>query len=795
LVKSLALSLAIVAPIAGVWAVAQYDAQVEASIAAGATLLDLHGVTSELQALQQDVEMHGPAPNLLDRLRTARRRFVQLNSSLDSRRPERSVVAVSGAYQGYVEAMDNVILSVSSGQDATAASAAAATRLATLEAVLFDAQRAVATTLAEEQRRAQSRALGLVSAAALCSILVLVVIRRRGEQTRSEEAARDAAESSERRFRALTEQSSDIVFTTDSEGTITYASASAERILGRPVGSLPGMRLAALVNGDEAAAMNAFLERLSQDAVATHQIECRVARPTGTMASLEIVGRNLTGDAHVRSFVLNARDVTERNRVADELRHEALHDRLTGLPNRTLLLERIRATLAATRAGQAPEFAIAYLDLDGFKAVNDNFGHAAGDQLLRLVSDRLTGVLRVPGKSLRTAVPVSGPVRRPAADTLARFGGDEFVVLLNHIEHAGGAIRAAERMQEALRKPFAVGTLEVRIDASIGLCLANSVGEAPEDLIRHADIAMYRAKSTGRHQPQLFDQELHAALTARLTLESELREAVTQEAFELRFEPIVSAEALRFVGFEATLHWRHPQRGLLPPPAFLPAAESARLNLPIGRWTLREACHQVARWRQRHPSLPSGILHIRLSGAELQQPDALDHLRRVLGETGIRGDALRLHIDETAATHDPEATQTFCRAVKAEGVSIGISDYGTGYGSLAFLRRLDIDFLQVNDSLVREARADTQPTLLSATVGLARALRLGVIFRGVQDTEQLALLSQFEGASLQGPLLAGSLSEHDSWQWLDGLDDGAIPEYSGLWKFHHDSPLGPETPA
>jgi PAS domain S-box-containing protein len=599
---------------------------------------------------------------------------------------------------------------------------------------------------------------------------------------RDDEAAQAATMRAEERFRVLTEQSSDLVFAIGATGLITYAAPSSERLFGTAAQPVVGLPLIQFAHGEDAGRLQQFISDLSRSPFPPKAFECRLVTGRGEVVEVEMTGRNLLGRNGVEAMVLNGRDVTERNRTAERLRYEALHDRLTGLPNRALVLERVESALMQSIATQTPQaFAVVYLDLDGFKSVNDVFGHAAGDTLLKLVTERLTRTLRIPGRN----VPASpqGPLRPPPSDTLARIGGDEFVVLLQHIDTPRSALLVANRIEEALRSPFEIEHHDVRIGSSIGISLGPQQYRSADEMLRDADIAMYRAKKSGQARPQLFDQAMHEVVASRLSLENDLRAAIAQDQFLLHFQPIVSASDRSLHGFEALLRWQHPTRGLLPAAEFIEMAESVRLILPLGRWMLRAACLQVAQWLRRFPNLPEGVMSVNLSALEVLQPDTLSYLRGVLAETGVLPRHLRLELTESVAMRDADAAVAWCKSVRGEGALVGLDDFGTGYSSLGYLSRLEVDFLKIDRILVQGASASTRAAdVLDATVAIAQNLKLGVVFEGVETDEQASVAQTAKGALLQGYGIARPMPAADTTAWLQEMRKPEAAARAALWQ-------------
>jgi diguanylate cyclase (GGDEF)-like protein len=405
-----------------------------------------------------------------------------------------------------------------------------------------------------------------------------------------------------------------------------------------------------------------------------------------------------------------------------ELRHQALHDALTGLPNRLLALDRAEQMLARSARAQRPMAAL-YVDLDGFKHVNDTFGHGAGDELLHAVADRLKTVLR-------------------DGDTAARLGGDEFVVLLEAGERDAGPELVAGRLLELLRRPYEVRSAHGRrlsLTASIGIALAFD-GTA-EELLHAADLALYRAKSAGRDRSVVFRSEMEAVSRDRLTLEMDLVDALDQERqLFLQYQPIVDLHSERMIRVEALIRWRHPTRGVLSPCEFIPIAEESGLIIPIGRWALREATHQAAQWAREGHEL--GVA-VNVSARQLDADELIGDVRRALAETGLRPDALTLEITETALMRDARAAVQRLRSLKRLGVRIAIDDFGTGYSSLAYLRQFPTDSLKIDRSFVAGvASSSDAAALIDTLVQLGSSLGIKTLAEGIEDIAQLRVLQR-----------------------------------------------------
>jgi diguanylate cyclase (GGDEF)-like protein len=399
----------------------------------------------------------------------------------------------------------------------------------------------------------------------------------------------------------------------------------------------------------------------------------------------------------------------------DAALHRALHDMLTGLPNRRLFLDRLEhASQRTTRSVAKP--AVLFLDLDGFKRVNDSMGHAAGDELLIEVGERIRRSIR-PG------------------DTAARFGGDEFAVLVEDVSHPDEAVTVARRVMAALQRPFHVRQAELQVSASVGIALLR---DPSDDLMRNADLAMYQAKSLGKNRYEMFDPGMHEVLVDRMRLEADLAEGVAQGQFELVYQPIVSLQSGAVAAVEALVRWRHPERGLLLPQAFIGAAEDTGLIRAIGRGVLEQACADAARWQERYPSSSPLAVSVNLSVNQLQHPALIDEVIHALESSGLAAESLILEITETLLMHDPEGSAL--AKLKGLGVKLAVDDFGTGYSSLQYLRTFPIDILKIAKSFIDGIAETGEAPLAQAIIDLGESLNLRVVAEGLEREAQVGHL-------------------------------------------------------
>ena len=431
--------------------------------------------------------------------------------------------------------------------------------------------------------------------------------------------------------------------------------------------------------------------------------------------------------------------ITERKRAEEQLVQRAFSDSLTGLANRALLLDRLGRALK--RRSRHPDylFAVLFLDLDRFKLVNDSLGHNVGDELLRAVARRLKKCLR------------------SQEDTVARLGGDEFTMFLEDIKDETDATRVAERIHKELRISFQVDGHEVFTTSSIGIALSSTGYTQPEDLLRDADTAMYRAKALGKACYSMFDTAMHKRAVALLQLDHDLRRALEQKEFRLHYQPIVLLETVEVLGLEALLRWEHPERGLVPPAEFIPLAEETRLIIPIGRWVLEEACRQVRAWQaQFGADVP---VNVNLSGKQLSQRDLVDQITQILQEFSLDGRSLKLEITESMIMEDIESVITTLRQLKALGIQSSMDDFGTGYSSLSYLHRLPIDVIKIDRSFVSGSRSGVEkPEVVRTIITLARDLGMDVVAEGIETAEQLAQLRALGCKYGQGYLFSKPLN-------------------------------------
>ena len=550
-----------------------------------------------------------------------------------------------------------------------------------------------------------------------------------------EQALRSAsgrAEESERRYRLLADHATDLIALHDADGTITYVSPSWEGRLGYPPADLIGRSPFAICHPDDVRHLDACLAAARSSHTA--HVAARLLTQSGDSRwfDIEVHAYSDPGDGSVR-LQSASRDITERKAFEEQLAHQAFHDSLTALPNRALFSERVRHAMGRGRR-RAP-VAVLMLDVDNFKRINDSLGPTAGDRLLVALAARIQALLR-------------------HEDTLARLGGDEFGILIEHARSADDPVQLATRVQRALQEPFTLDAGEIFASASIGIATASDHASA-DDLLRDADAAVYAAKSRGKAQHRVFERTMNADAAARLQLEGDLRHAVAREELVLHFQPIVDLTTGNLAGFEALVRWRHPERGLLSPAAFVPMAEESGLIVSIGQWVMTQACRQARAWQDLLPAAQPLLMSINISALQLQLPDFADHVRLALAETGADPRSLQFEITESALLADEAATIRVMHWLRELGIKLALDDFGIGYSSMAYLKSFPVDVLKIDRSFISRLGDDPEDTaIVRSLIALGKSLKLRVSSEGVETREQLEHLRSHDCEHAQGYLFA-----------------------------------------
>ncbi len=571
----------------------------------------------------------------------------------------------------------------------------------------------------------------LLGELAVQAAIVVNAVQLHTEQAR----AQDALRTSEQRFRSLVQNASDLITVMAADTTITYQSPSAMRLLGLDGQDLVGTKLSDLLHPDDLGRMLRFFEDTMSMPGTMGTVEARLRHSDGSWRHVEIRGTDQRQDPAVAGFIINTRDVTERKGLEEQLRHQAFHDPLTKLANRARFTDRLEHALArASRTSNG--LAVLFMDLDNFKSVNDSFGHRVGDEVLVEIGRRIEGCLR-------------------AGDTCARFGGDEFAILLEDVDGIQGVAHLAARIAQSLEAPHSKGAGEVVVSASLGIAITDEQPISADDLLRKADLAMYAAKERGKARVEIYEQDMQVSVAERLELLVGLQKALDRGEFVVHYQPAVALRSGRLVGFEALVRWTHPRLGLLYPEQFIPLAEESGTIITLGRWVLSQACHQAKEWQTKYSTDPALAISVNVSVRQLQQTTFVSDVLAVLRATQLDPRALVLEITENGMMQDISSTVASLSEIKKHGVRVAIDDFGTGYSSLSYLNKLPLDILKIDKSFIE--RSNEQAQLTRAIVELGKSLGLTVVAEGIESREQLTHLRALNCDVGQGFLFAKPL--------------------------------------
>ncbi len=556
-----------------------------------------------------------------------------------------------------------------------------------------------------------------------------------------------------RLFEVISENAADMIAVIDRAGHRLYNSPAYQKVLGY---SPEELQLTSSVDQIHPEDKQRVLEAAEKARLTGRgeRLEYRMRHKDGTWRILESVATAIpNGKGQTENLVIVNRDITERKVAEEALAHNASHDTLTNLPNRTLFLDRLRHALALCQRHTSYKFAVLFIDLDEFKIFNDSLGHAAGDALLIQIARRLS--LSVRGlDTISRSVPTSATGPIAADESLARLGGDEFIMLLEDIRDCGDAIRVAERIQERLSIPFVIAGQEVVTTASIGIAFCATSYSSSEDLVRDAEIAMYRAKREGKARCQVFDNAMHILAVKRLRLETDLRRGLELGEFRVHYQPIVSLQSGKIAGFEALSRWQRPE-GLLLPAHFIQIAEETGIILPMNRLLLREVCLQLRAWHAQFPCDPPLTMNVNITPKEFAQPDLAAQIGTILAEVGVDPRSIDLEITETIAMADPQRSSMVLSELKALGVHLSIDDFGTGYSSLSRLQGFPVDKLKIDRTFTSKIDTDSETSeIVRIIIMLAHSLSLEVVAEGVETAEQVSLLKQLKCEFAQGYFFA-----------------------------------------
>jgi PAS domain S-box-containing protein len=550
-------------------------------------------------------------------------------------------------------------------------------------------------------------------------------------------------------FQLISENAADMIALVGSDGRRLYNSPAYQKVLGYSAEDLKSTSSFEQIHPDDRLRVLEAAEKARLTGRG-ERMEYRVRHKDGSWRTLESTAspiRNAKGQTD--KLVIVNRDITERKRAEEMLAHNAFHDGLTNLPNRALFLDRLQHTLTLSKRHPNYKFAVLLIDVDEFRLVNDSMGHSAGDELLIQIGQRLRESVRRADMVSRPRISYT-PDQPLDDDTLARLGGDEFAILLDDIRDPVEAVRVAERLQAELAAPFLVDQQEIVISASIGIAASTSPHTQAEDLLRDADIAMYRAKRAGKARCEVSDPAMHANAVKRLQLETDLRKAFDQAEFRVYYQPIVWLQTGRIAGFEALTRWQRPE-GILAPMEFIAVAEETGLIIPMNRQLLREACQHLRSWQSEFPSSPPLTMSVNLSSREFAQPDLASEIGRVLDQTGVDPGCLQLEIIETIAMGDAEKSGHVLAHLKALGVRLSIDDFGTGYSSLSRLRRIPVDTLKIDRAFISNMDRDPESReIVRIIIMLAHNLGLKAVAEGTETEGQVNLLKQLNCEMAQG---------------------------------------------
>ena len=554
----------------------------------------------------------------------------------------------------------------------------------------------------------------------LVEIAGLIVMQVRRELRNREEAARqriveEARRHSEERYRRLFENSRDAIYMTTREGKFLDANTSMVELFGYTRQELLNLNASEIyANAADRPRFQKELEKIGS----IRQHEVKLKRKDGKVLDcLKTATLQRSDDGSIIGYQGIIHDISERKRTEEQLAYSAFHDALTNLPNRALFMDRLERLVRHAKRRPNYRFAVLFLDLDRFKIVNDTMGHHVGDALLISVARRLEHCLR-------------------AEDTVARLGGDEFAIIVDSIRDAGDATRVAERVLQELVLPFTIENHNVQTNTSVGIALSYTGNEAAETLLKDADTAMYRAKTSGRGRYEVFDPQLHRQAVHQLQIESDLRRALQAREFMLVYQPVIDVQHSRLAGFEAFLRWQHPTRGVISPGEFIGVAEETGLILQIGWWVIEEACRQMHSWEQQYPDhIGSLTISINLSGRQFYQPDLVPHIEEIIREAGVSPTRLKLEVSERDIMTNAEVSIEVLNQLRTRGIHLSIDDFGTGYSSLKYLQRFPITTLKIDRSFVHGLE-EGSAGLVNSILALGRSLNVDALAEGVETVEQ-----------------------------------------------------------
>ncbi|MGB5770914.1 MAG: EAL domain-containing protein [Crocosphaera sp.] len=551
-------------------------------------------------------------------------------------------------------------------------------------------------------------------------------LRRQQQQAmRERKKAEIALLESEQRFRALIENATDIIFILAPDGYLTYVSPSVKRILGYDPSSLMGKRFFEFIHQEEQKTILEEIEQMKEQPNLSQPLqEFRVRTKENTWVMLEAIAKNLQDDPAVAGFVINCHDITDRHQTAEKLRYDAHHDNLTGLANRPALLQALKQAIHQKKRRKKDHFALLFLDLDGFKKINDGLGHLMGDQLLKEMANRLQKCHR-------------------DGDILARLGGDEFVFLLRDIQEPGEAIIVAQRIHNALKAPFILNRQEVFTSASIGITLSADHYDHPEQMLRDADTAMYCAKARGQACHEIFTPIMHQCALKQLHLDSDLRLAIQRQELVVYYQPILCLHTQKIVGAEALVRWQPPGKPLIPPHDFIPLAEETGLIIDIDLWVLKCACQQLYQWQQEFKDSAPKFITVNLSVKQFSDSNFIEKIANIVRETGLPGQCLKVEITERVFLENSLTVLEILSQLQQLNIQICLDDFGTGYSSLSYLHRFPLNSLKIEGTFVSNlGKTAKNDAIVRIIATLASELELDLIAEGIEENFQIESLKK-----------------------------------------------------
>jgi diguanylate cyclase (GGDEF)-like protein/PAS domain S-box-containing protein len=578
------------------------------------------------------------------------------------------------------------------------------------------------------------------------------VIRDVSERIKAQQALKE----SESRFRDLFENANDLIYTHDLEGRFTSLNRAGERITGYSRSEALAMRISDVVAESSLATAREMTRRKIAGEMPT-SYELEIVAKDGRRVLLELSTRLIYHDDKPVGVQGIGRDITSRRRAEEQLMHNALHDSLTDLPNRTEFMRHLGEAVQKAKGDPNFKFAVLFLDLDRFKIINDSLGHVIGDKLLVGIAKRLSTCLR-------------------PRDVVARLGGDEFTILLNLISCAEDTTMVAERIQRKLSAPFKFGNYEVFTSASIGIIVSDEIEREPEDFLRDADTAMYRAKEAGKARCEVFDREMHVRNMNLLRVETDLRRAIERDEFEVFYQPIVALTGEPVREFEALIRWNHPTQGQIAPADFIGVAEETGLIVPIGKWILEEACRQTRKWQESLNRDADLCVSVNLSAKQLMHPSLLDQVEEVLAKTGLSAGSLKLEVTESTVIERSERALSVLRALSERGVSLSTDDFGTGYSSLSYLHQFPFDRLKIDRSFIEKMDRDEKSQAIVRTILLlGRNLEMEVVAEGIETERQLELLQALGCTHGQGFFFSRPIAAELAERYLHESRSNGLP--------------------